>query len=190
MQYPYWWRTSFYTWHLKSQSTLPGPSRTGVFRAEQMFFKSVCSVCDFVWLWGKVPLWHHFRCIVSVICVSMHSHVSWHGRYYFQCTSSHICILKATFLEKQGASGTLQNETLWHVTMKQIRNKVLTYCEILRYINTYVCESIFFNVRVTNQVLFQTIFPKASPTYMRQVVNPRHHQTPQWQSVAKHWISL
>ena len=43
---------------------------------------------------------------------------------------------------------------------------------------------VFPYVKLTNLLSFWIRFPKSGPTYMGQVVNPRH-QTPQGQSVAK-----
>ena len=61
---------------------------------------------------------------------------------------------------------------------KVSRNKVLSYCETL---NTYVKNKIENNekvvlhyVKLTNQLSFQTRFPKSGPTYRRQMVNPWH----------------
>ena len=55
---------------------------------------------------------------------------------------------------------------------------------IIAYVKTQKMGYIIHYVKHTAQLLFKIRFPKGGPTYMRQVVNPRH-QTPQRQSVGK-----
>ena len=66
-------------------------------------------------------------------------------------------------------------------------NKVLSYCEPLRYMlkHNHNNEKVVLHyIKHTNSLSFQIKFPQNGPTYRRQVVNPRH-QTLQGQSVAK-----
>ena len=65
-------------------------------------------------------------------------------------------------------------------------NKMLSYCEKLRYMQNKIKNNekvVLHYVKAINLLSFQTRFSKTWPIYRRQVVHPRH-QTLQGQSVA------